>query len=149
LKQILRVAILSFSMPFVVCSQVVVEKPEPKSADEKQLPAREEMLAAQRRSYAISEVISLADEARRYSDKALRSHVLARSASTLWDADRETSKALFQRAWDAAEMADVEAQIPNAGENPQNAEFRRVFSRGRDQRSDVIRLAANRDRAIY
>lgn len=141
-------AILSFSMPFVVCSQVVVEKPEPKSADEKQLPAREEMLAAQRRSYAISEVISLADEARRYSDKALRSHVLARSASTLWDADRETSKALFQRAWDAAEMADVEAQIPNAGENPQNAEFRRVFSRGRDQRSDVIRLAANRDRAL-
>jgi hypothetical protein len=145
-RQILRVAILSLSIPFVVCSQVVVEKPEAKSADEKPAKANEEMLAAQRRSYAVSQVISLADEARRYSDKALRAHVLARAASTLWDADRETARELFQRAWDAAEMADAEAQTPKAGENPIYAVMRR--SMGHDQRSDVIRFAANRDRAL-
>jgi hypothetical protein len=147
-KQILRAAILSLSMPFVVCSQVVVEKPEAKSADEKQLPAKEEMLAAQRRSYAVSQVLSLADEARRYSDTGLRAHVLARAASTLWDADRETARGLFYRAWDAAETADVEEQAPKAGEKPQYAVLRRVWGRGYDQRSDVIRLAANRDRAL-
>lgn len=148
MKQILRAAILSLSMSFVVCSQVVVEKPEAKSADEKQLPAKEEMLAAQRRSYAVSQVLSLADEARRYSDKALRAHVLARAASTLWNADRETARGLFYRAWDAAETADVEEQAPKAGEKPQYAVLRRVWGRGYDQRSDVIRLAANRDRAL-
>jgi hypothetical protein len=148
MKQILCAAILSLGMPFVVCSQVVVEKPAPKSAEEKPLQTNEEMVAAQRRSYAISEVISLADAARRYSDTALRSHVLARAASTLWDADRETARALFQRAWDAAEMADAEEQTPKAGENPQNAMFKRVFGRGFDQRTDVIRLAANRDRVL-
>jgi hypothetical protein len=147
-KQILRTAILSLSMPFVVCSQVVVEKPEAKSADEKPAKANEEMLAAQRRSYAVSQVISLADEARRYSDKTLRGHVLARAASTLWDADRETARALFYRAWDAAEMADVEAQTPKAGENPRTAVLERVWGRGYDQRTDVIRLATNRDRAL-
>jgi hypothetical protein len=148
LKQILYAAILSLALPFVVCSQSVVEKSEPKSAEVKPLKANEEMLAAQRRSYAVSQVISLADEARRYSDKALRAHVLARAASTLWDADRDTARSLFQRAWDAAEIADAEAQTPKAGENPQLAAFKRVFGRRFDQRTDVIRLASSRDRAL-
>jgi hypothetical protein len=125
---------------------VLVEKPEAKSANEKPAKAGEEMLAAQRRSYAVSQVISLADEARRYSDKALRAHVLARAASTLWDADRETARALFHRAWDAAETADAEEQATTAKEKPQFAVLKRAL--GHDQRSEVIRLAANRDRAL-
>lgn len=148
MKQILCASILSLSVPVGVCAQVVVEKIEAKSADEKSAKANEEILAAQRRSYAVSQVISLADEARRYTDKALRAHVLARAASTLWDADREMARALFYRAWDAAEMADTEELIPKAGENPQNAMLRRVWGRRFDQRTDVIRLAANRDRAL-
>jgi hypothetical protein len=145
-KQILCVAIISLSIPIGVCAQVVVNKPEAKSAEEKPAKANEEILAAQRRSYAVSQVISLADEARRYSDKAMRAHVLARAASTLWDADRETARALFQRAWDAAEMADAEAQTLKAGENPHFAVLKRAL--GHDQRSDVVRLATNRDRAL-
>jgi hypothetical protein len=148
LKQILRAVILSLSIPLAVCSQVVVEKPEAKSADEKSLKSNEEMLAAQRRSYAVSQILSLADEARRYNDKALRAHVLARAASALWDADREAARGLFYRAWDAAEAADVEAQTPKAGEKPQYAELKRVWGRGYDQRTDVIRLAAGRDRVL-
>jgi hypothetical protein len=146
-RQILRAAILSLGMPVVVCSQAVVEKPEAKSADEKPTKANEETLAVQRRSYAIAQVISLADEARRYSDRALRAHVLARAASTLWDADRETARGLFDRAWDAAEMADAESQTPKPDENSRiRAVVRRAM--GHDQRSDVIRLAANRDRTL-
>jgi hypothetical protein len=144
-KQILCAAILSLSVPFVVCPQAVVEKSEAKPTGEKSAKANEEMLAAQRRSYAVSEVISLADEARRYLDQALRAHVLARAASTLWDADRETSRTLFQRAWEAAEMADAEA-LTKSGERPQFAALKRAL--GHDNRSEVIRLAANRDRAL-
>src|SRR5437660_312653 len=143
MKQILCAAILFLGMPLVVCAQAVVEKLEAKSADEKPLKVNEEMLVAQRRSYAVAQVISLADEARRYTDKALRAHVLARAASTLWDADRDTARGLFQRAWDAAEMADAESQTPKAGENQRiMAAVKRAM--GHDQRSDVIRLAANR-----
>ena len=145
MKHILCAAILSLGMPFVVCSQAVVEKPEPKSADEKPARTNEEMLAAQRRSYAVAQVISLADEARRYTDKALRAHVLARAASTLWDADRDTAGGLFQRAWDAAEMADAESQTKSE-EKPQYVPLKRAL--GHDNRSEVIRLAANRDRAL-
>lgn len=145
MRQILRVTILSLSIPFGVCAQVV-EKPGAKSAEEKPAKVNEEILAAQRRSYAVSQVISLADEARRYTDKALRAHVLARVASILWDADRETARALFQRAWDAAEMADAEAKTAKPGESPVFAAVKRAM--GHDQRSDVIRLATNRDRAL-
>ena len=145
MKQILWAAILSLSVPSLVCAQAVVDKPEAKSAGEKSARTNEEMLAAQRRNYAVGEVISLADEARRYLDKELRAHVLARAASTLWDADRETARALFQRAWDAAEMADAEA-LTRPGEKPQYAPLKRAM--GHDSRSEVIRFAANRDRAL-
>ena len=147
MKQFVRIAVLSLVglWPYAVCSQTTLEKS--KSTENKSDKTSEEMLVAQRRSYAISQVMSLADEARRYTDKALRTHVLARAASTLWDADRETARGLFQRAWDAAEMADAEPQTPKAGENQRiMAAVKRAM--GHDQRSDVIRLAANRDRAL-
>lgn len=146
MKQILCAVILTLSVPFGVSAQVVVDKTEAKSADEKPAKANEEIQAAQRHSYAVSQVISLADEARRYTDKALRAHVLSRAASTLWEADRETARALFYRAWDAAEMADVEAQTPKAGGKPEYDVVKRAM--GHDSRSEVIRFAANRDRAL-
>src|SRR5882672_7805523 len=42
---------------------------------------------AQHRAFAVSIVISLANDARSYSDLALRPRVLARAADVLWDAD--------------------------------------------------------------
>lgn len=147
-KPIVRVAILTLTalVPGAVCSQT--ESPQPKSTAKISDKTNEELILAQRRSYAISQVISLSDEARKYTDKGLRAHVLARAASTLWDADRETARALFQRAWDAADMADAESQTPKAGENPQTAVLKRVWGRGYDERTDVIRLASSRDRAL-
>src|SRR3982750_1832813 len=62
---------------------------------------------AQRRIFAISTVISLATEARSYKDLELRPPVLARAADALWEADNATARALFVRAWEAAEAADA------------------------------------------
>ncbi len=45
----------------------------------------EEIVEAQRRTFAASIIMSLADEARSYKDPALRARVLARSADALWD----------------------------------------------------------------
>src|SRR5437660_2296966 len=45
---------------------------------------------AQRRAFAVSLVISLATDARSYTDVALRPRVLARAADVLWDADNVT-----------------------------------------------------------
>jgi len=104
------------------------------------------MLIAQRRSYAGSQVILLATEARSYDDKALRTRVLSRAADILWDADRETARELFQRAWDAAEIADAEALTSRAGDDPRKAALRRAL--GNDNRSEVIRIVTNRDLAL-
>jgi hypothetical protein len=147
-KHFVGVAILTLTalFPAAVCSQI--EKPQPKPNGNLPNKTSEELIAAERRSYAIAQVISLSDEARRYTDKALRAHVLARAASTLWDADKETARSLFARAWDAAEMADAEEKAPKPGEPPQTAILKRVWGRGYDERTDVIRLATSRDRVL-
>ena len=67
----------------------VTEKPKPKSNEtsltESELPA-----------FAVSLVISLATEARSYSDVALRPRVLARAADVLWDADNVNARDVVQ-----------------------------------------------------
>src|SRR2546428_3841807 len=73
---------------------------------------------AQRRVFAISLVISLATEARSYSDLALRPRVLARAADVLWEADNVTGRSLFHRAWEAAEKGDAEEVTINTKDNP-------------------------------
>ena len=131
-------------LPVTVHSQTSPEKAPAKSIDEKADQTNEETALAQRRSYAISQVMSLADEARRYQDKGLRAYVLARAADTLWEADRATALALFHRAWEAAETADLEDQA-----KPENVRFAVVRrAMGHDNRSDVIHLASNRERVL-
>src|SRR5918911_490284 len=65
-------------------------------------------VAEARRSTAIGLVTSLADEARSYHDEMLRARVQARAADALWETDQERSRALFRRAWDAADLGDKE-----------------------------------------
>ncbi|MFN2455621.1 MAG: hypothetical protein ABR577_15530 [Pyrinomonadaceae bacterium] len=106
------------------------------------------LLEAQQRASAISLIISLADEARRYQDMALRPRVLARVADTLWDADNATARPLFYRAWEAAEKGDAEELTVKTKGNPPPVvmALRRVS--GRDLRSEVLSLVARRDRAL-
>lgn len=107
---------------------------------------QEEMRLTERRTYVTEQLITLADEARQYDDNSLRTHVLARVANSLWISDPVMSKSLFNRAWAAAEAADSQEQTSAAQDGPSFAILRRAL--GHDLRSEVIRLAASRDRGL-
>jgi len=107
---------------------------------------------AQRRSFATSTVISLATDARSYKDLELRSRVLVRAADALWEADNTTARALFVRAWDAAEAADAEGPKIDTKRLPKDVPAAFIIGLkkmgGNDLRVDVLSLAARRDRAL-
>jgi hypothetical protein len=109
-------------------------------------------LESQRRAFAISLVTSLADETRNYHDGALRPRVLARAADTLWDADRDTARTLFRRAWEAAEKADAEGLTYKspAGVPAKATELVAALRResGYDLRAEVLALATRRDQKL-
>lgn len=106
---------------------------------------------AQRRIFATSMVISLATEARSYKDLVLRTRVLARAADVLWDADRVTARALFVRAWEAAESADADDSTisPKVSDKKLAARISALKKlNGHDLRVDVLSLVSRRDRAL-
>jgi hypothetical protein len=103
---------------------------------------------AQRRAFAFSLVTSLADEARAYHDLALRPRVLARAADAIWDADSETARGLFRRAWQAAEAGDAEELAVKTPDEPPPMVIALRRMSGRDLRSEVLNMAAKRDRAL-
>src|SRR5258706_9225440 len=103
---------------------------------------------AQRRAFAVSLVISLANDARSYNDLSLRPRVLARAADVLWDVDNVTARSLFARAWEAAEVADVEDVTVNAKDKPPAMVIALRKMTGRDLRADVLSLASRRDKAL-
>jgi hypothetical protein len=129
-------------------------------------------LAAARRANAVNLVNSLADEARGFHDSALRARVQAQAADALWETDQERARTLFRRAWDAAEQADQESVRKREADNnappalgsgggggPVNSEVTRQIQglRGAalasrlnapNLRSEVLRAAAHRDRAL-
>jgi hypothetical protein len=122
----------------------------PKKADPKKKTVEVDPMAEVRHASAISLVSSLADEARAFHDPALRARVQARSADALWDTDRERARALFRRAWDAAEAADRDNEHLTDAERR-----RRAIAQGSagargllNMRREVVGLAAKRDRAL-
>jgi hypothetical protein len=68
--------------------------------------AEAERIRNERRQQARSLLISLATEARSFRDQSLRARTLTRIAELLWSVDNEQARALFRRAWEAAEIAD-------------------------------------------
>jgi hypothetical protein len=143
-----------FALPFSTLAQTTTEKKLQTRVNEKEAGKINETLSleSQRRAFAISLVTSLADEARNYDDRALRPRVLARAADTLWDADRDTARTLFRRAWEAAEKGDAEELTLKAQDGiPQIAtEMVTALRRrsGYDLRSDVLSIAARRDQNL-
>jgi hypothetical protein len=136
-------------------------------------PARANIdpLAASRRANAINLVNALADEARGFHDSALRARVQAQAADALWETDQERARTLFHRAWDAAEQADQEnvrqreadrnapPALGSGGGAARSVEDVRQIAGGRanglasrlngpNLRSEVLRAAARRDRAL-
>jgi hypothetical protein len=109
-------------------------------------------LESQRRAFAISLITSLADEARNYRDGALRPRVLARAADTLWNADSETARTLFRRAWEAAEKGDAEGLTYKSpsGVPAKATDLVTALRResGYDLRAEVLALATRRDQKL-
>jgi hypothetical protein len=104
--------------------------------------------AAQRRAVAISLVTTLADEARTFKDQTRRARVQARAADVLWETDPARSTELFRRAWEAATTVDEETAKARADELRKSQSGAVVLRGGPDLRTEVLRLAAKRDRKL-
>jgi hypothetical protein len=152
-----RVSLLALALCAVVspapgfAQEPPAAKPKPAKASAKKTAAEAaDPMAELRRTTAISLVSSLADDARTFRDPALRARVQARSADALWDTEREKSVALFRRAWDEAEAADAEADRRVADDRARQQRERGYASvqLPPSLRTEVLRLAARRDRAL-
>jgi hypothetical protein len=104
----------------------------------------------QQRSLALSLLVSLANDARSFRDQKLRARTMARVADGIWDADPAQGRSLFLRAWDAADVADQDAarEMNEERQRQQTAGRGAMVMRPPDLRSEVLRLAAKRDRAL-
>jgi hypothetical protein len=154
-------ALCLLSISFVVKSQPATKtltKEQPAVAPAKNAAAESKAardaeamrILAERRALARSLLISLAADARNFSDQTLRARTQARIADALWDADPERARTMFRNAWDAAEIADTEGQ----------RRMREEVQRQKDKtgnsaivgppnlRGEVLRRAARRDRAL-
>ena len=113
-------------------------------------PAADPAVAA-RREAAVSLIARLAEEARGFRDETLRARTLAQAADTLWETERESARALFRRAWEAADATDRESARRLAEERQRAMGERRgtfVLPRASNLRGEVLRLATRRDRAL-
>ena len=112
--------------------------------------AEAERLLRERRANAQSLLISLAADAATYTDQRLRARTLARIGDALWEIDPERARAMFRKAWDAAEAVDEESRIITLNEIKEQQARRgsaAVANRG-SIRNEVLRLAARRDRKL-
>jgi hypothetical protein len=127
-------------------------KPVTKSKADKADAAAAKAKIEQQKALALSLLVSLSNEARSFSDQKLRARTLSKIADALWEVDPEQGRALFRKAWDAAEVADQES-VRRAQEDrdrqpagTRSAPF--VLSGAPDLRAEVLRFAARRDRAL-
>jgi len=121
------------------------------ASSEKKTRGAVDPMAAERRANAIALVNSLADESRGFRDQTLRARVQVQSADALWETDKERARALFRRAWDAAEVADQENTRRRDEQNRAPGGGGRELARNLNlpnMRGEVLRLAARRDRAL-
>jgi hypothetical protein len=139
--QRLLVVLLLFSLTVTTTAQV-----KPKKAKAEEVDAE----AEQRRELAISLVISLADEARSFTDQTRRARIQARAADVIWESDQERARELFKRAWDAADAADTEAARQRAEDiKRMQAAGEPLVLRGRPEiRNEVLRIVAKRDQKL-
>lgn len=109
-------------------------------------------IARQRRAQARSLLIALSVDARTFRDQPLRARSLARIADTLWAVDPEQARAMFRKAWDAAEVADQESDRKLQEEYEQqkaktgNGAF--AFSSPPNLRREVLRLVSRHDTTL-
>ncbi|HUE83366.1 MAG TPA: hypothetical protein VMM84_14725 [Pyrinomonadaceae bacterium] len=148
---LLAICLLAFSTG--LNAQSVTERRTPRPPVERTdaaPPEEVDDVTAQRRVVAISLLTSLADEARGFRDQKFRARVQARAADVLWDSEEERARALFYRAWEDAEAADAESERVRAEDIRRQLRTTGVVAMAgrRDIRSEVLRMAAKRDRGL-
>jgi len=153
------VAVCFLVLPAAIThAQVPAPSPTASQTKKKQVASSEKKtrgavdpMIAERRANAIALVNSLADESRGFRDQTLRARVQMQSADALWETDKERARALFRRAWDAAEVADQENTRRRDEQNRAPGGGGRELARNLNlpnMRGEVLRLAARRDRAL-
>ena len=149
-RQLLVVIVVTFCLSF--CVKLTQAQPQTNKAKAAKPVTSEveEEATAQRRTVAISLVTTLADEARSFKDQTRRARVQARAADVLWDTDPDRSRELFRRAWDSAAVVDAETAKNRAEELRKGREGNGpvILRGGPDLRSEVLRLAAKRDKKL-
>ena len=129
-------------------------QPETKNSAAVTKPAKDadaERVARQRRSQARSLLIALSVDARTFRDQPLRARSLARIADTLWTVDPEQARAMFRKAWEAAEIADNESERKlqeDAAQQKTKTGGAYAFSLPPNLRREVLRLAARHETAL-
>jgi len=126
--------------------------PSAKTAPAKSATTTEEELKArERRARARSLLVSLSTDARQFNDQTLRARALARIADALWQVDAEQGRLLFRKAWEAAEVADLESDRKVQEEISQQKARTGggyAISLPPNLRREVLKLAARHDRAL-
>ncbi len=144
--------------PLTFAQEKTNATPQANAAAAKTVTKNKETAAAnkakveQQKALGLSLLVTLANDARNFSDPKLRARTLSRIADALWEPDPEQGRTLFRKAWDAAETADQdtarlqeEDRKRQQGDNPRGPV---ALVRGPDLRAEVLRLAARRDRAL-
>src|ERR1051325_1636234 len=148
-----RVSLLAFALFFVGASGALAQQPAPKqvkTSAKKAAAEESDPLAEVRRVTAVSLINTLADDAQMFRDPLLRARVQARAADALWDTDRDRALLLFRRAWGEAESADAETDRKLEEEKQRQIREHGFASIQLPPsiRTEVLRLAAKRDRAL-
>lgn len=117
-------------------------------AKSKAISAATKAKVEQQKALALSLLVSLANDARNFSDQKLRARTMSRIADALWEPDPEQGRALFRKAWDAAEVADQESARRAAEDRKRQPDGGFALAALPDLRAEVLRLAAKRDRAL-
>ena len=131
----------------VTQAQVARTAPPAKSA----AMTEEEIKARERRARARSLLVSLSTDARQFNDQTLRARALARIADALWQVDAEQGRLLFRKAWEAAEVADLESDRKlqeDISQQKARTGGGYVISLPPNLRREVLKLAARHDRAL-
>ncbi len=131
-------------------AQTAETKPPAKTPKSAAL-TEEELAQRERRSKARALLVSLSSDARTFRDETLRARSLARIADALWAVDAEQGRLLFRKAWEAAEVADIE----NDKKLQEEIRIQKSRTGGGyaidtppNIRRDVLVLVARRDRAL-
>ena len=136
----------------VAHSQTADTKPAPTAKTAKTAVSPEEELAQkERRSKARALLVALSSDARTFHDETLRARSLARIADALWQVDPEQGRLMFRKAWEAAEVADVESDKKMQEEiriQKTRTGGGYAINTPPNVRREVLRLAARHDRAL-